>query len=205
MENKKTHKILIFVSRIPEDIEIGAVFPKERNEEIEKYKNPRVKREKYFAWELLRRGAEKYAGVSLKELGIEKNGNGRWVSDRLFFSISHSGDLAAVAVSDTSVGIDVEAVRRHSEGIEARIMTDSELSELYRMPETEREEQIIKVWTQKESIFKTLDLPRFLPQKIEVKDYSVKTEIIVSGGQKYALSVSSENLENIEIEYFYEL
>ena len=203
MESKNRSKILVIVSRIPENIEIASVYPKERDDEIARCKNSRVRCEKYFVWEILRRAAEQYTGIPFEALNITKNQNGKWVSDKMCFSLSHSSSLVAVAVANTSVGVDVEEIRKHIDGIERNIMTESELSYIYGLTAADAEQEIIKIWTAKESIFKSLDKPRFNPRGISVDEYSVKTDVILSDGKKYALSVSAERLDDVE--YMFDL
>ena len=65
------------------------------------------------------------------------------------FSISHSGDLAVLAMTDTEVGIDIEEIKeRNFQPIVNRQFTDGEKSEAVDLT------GFLKVWTKKEAYLK---------------------------------------------------
>lgn len=75
----------------------------------------------------------------------------------LRFNLSHSGELAAVAVaSGREVGVDVERRRVvHSEaGVARRIMSDEEHARYVALPENERADFLLWVWARKEALVK---------------------------------------------------
>ena len=49
-----------------------------RLKEIEKIKNERVRREKYYVWRLLAYALKDSSGKELSSLFVEKNENGKW-------------------------------------------------------------------------------------------------------------------------------
>jgi 4'-phosphopantetheinyl transferase len=77
----------------------------------------------------------------------------------LKFSLSRSGELALVAVSDAAeVGVDVERVRRvpEHEQIAQRFFPPSEAAELALEPEPRREREFLRRWTRIEARLKAL-------------------------------------------------
>ncbi len=73
------------------------------------------------------------------------------------FNVSHSGDLALIAVSRTrELGVDVEKTRTISEA--ARIVrsyfTETETEQFHQLEETARADAFIRGWTRKEAILK---------------------------------------------------
>lgn len=65
------------------------------------------------------------------------------------FSISHSGDLVVLAMSDTEIGIDIEKIKpRDYEAIVERHFTEGEAKEIDSI------ESFLKVWTKKEAYLK---------------------------------------------------
>lgn len=191
-------KTVVYIAEIPERDEFSPVYPLERQEEIERYSNPKVKREKYFVWKLLEFALSDSFGIDMTELDIKKNENGKWTADKIYFSLSHTGGAVAVAVSNKNVGVDVEAVRRQRAGLEERILTPAELCELAELDGDASAEYVIKRWSQKESIFKTLDRKAFIPTSIAADEFSVRTEKIELSGQTYMLSVCSEYAKNVK-------
>jgi 4'-phosphopantetheinyl transferase len=75
----------------------------------------------------------------------------------LRFSLSHSGDIAVVAVSrGHEVGVDVERVRSLDDldGFAARYFSPAERDALARMPSGERQRAFFQIWTLKEAYLK---------------------------------------------------
>ena len=82
-------------------------------------------------------------------------GVGADVSTR--FSISHSGDLLAVAITQgRDVGIDVEGLRATVPGTEASLLSDAELRRARSLPADARLRWFFRIFTQKEAVAKAL-------------------------------------------------
>jgi 4'-phosphopantetheinyl transferase len=76
----------------------------------------------------------------------------------LRFSLSHSGDIAVVAVSrGRDVGVDVERVRALDDldGFAARYFSPAERDALARVPSGERPRAFFEIWTLKEAYLKS--------------------------------------------------
>ena len=190
----------VYTAIIPDRDVTESVYPPLRQAEIDRCSKEKVKREKYYVWKLLEYAISCEFGEDMKNIRFEKNERGRWLADKLFFSLSHTDKVVAVAVSDSPVGVDIEAVRRHREGLERHILTEGEMAELRGLDADTAWEHIIKRWTQKESIFKLGDRPTFEPTKIETADFSVVTRCMEYKFGKYMLSVCSEDSENLKFE-----
>lgn len=192
----------VYVAAIPNTDVIGEVYPPERQADIDRCSNPKVKKEKYFVWKLLEYVIADNFGEKIENISFEKQQNGKWVADKFFFSLSHSDSVVAVAVSGKSVGVDVETIRKHRDGLESYILTEQEMAELCRLDRADSWEYIIKLWTQKESIFKTLDRKTFEPTKIETLNYPVRTEKIELPTGKYMLSVCAECVDDVPFKVY---
>ena len=53
---------------------------------------------------------ERSLGIKIKDLNITKTEHGRYVTDKIDFSLSHSKEALAVAISRASVGVDIEQI-----------------------------------------------------------------------------------------------
>ena len=104
-------KTVVFAARLPDTYLYEPIYPPERQAEIEKCSNEKVKREKYFVWKLLEYAIFNTIGEPIENFNFEKNPNRKWVSDRVYFSLSHSDGVVAVALSDREVGVDIERIR----------------------------------------------------------------------------------------------
>jgi Phosphopantetheinyl transferase len=76
----------------------------------------------------------------------------------LQFNLSHSGGLALVAVSLTEVGIDVEAARSTFDPVSlaARFLSAADAASLQALPEPERHDEFLRLWTRKEAALKAI-------------------------------------------------
>ena len=105
----------IYFSKIPDNITVGKLTPTERNAELTSIKNEQLRLEKYWSWRTLEFALYRSFGYKMSDLSFSKSKNGKWLCDKCFFSISHSGGYVAVAVSDTEIGIDAEDVHAFEE------------------------------------------------------------------------------------------
>lgn len=86
---------------------------------------------------------------------------GSGAGSEIFFSLSHSGDYVACAISDKACGIDIEkhSDKRDYEKIAKRICTENELSRI------SSSKSFYNVWTLKESVLKAVGLGLSLDMK----------------------------------------
>ena len=95
------------------------------------------------------------AGASDLSLHCLSNGKPELaIAQNLHFNLSHSGTLAVCAVSDQSVGVDVEVIQRADPGVVAMCFQPSEQAWLNRSDDPCR--AFTRLWTRKESYLKLL-------------------------------------------------
>lgn len=93
------------------------------------------------------------AGASDLTLGYGAHGKPYLVNHpSIHFNLSHSGTLAACAVADMPVGIDVETVRDHGEAVARYCCQPKELDWLRQAPD--RAWSFTRLWVRKESYIK---------------------------------------------------
>ena len=126
------------------------------SEEIEKRFSalPKNLREHILKKKIERERALSTLGYSLAfleggEIEFLPNGKPRFKSSPLFFSISHSENTLAVAISEREVGVDVEMIRVEPHGVARRFFTDSEIG--YAGGD---ETRFFEIWTKKEAYAK---------------------------------------------------
>ena len=199
----------VFTSAIPECCDISDVTPKERDDEIKAANNGRIKKEKYCSWRLLRYALERSLGIKMENADFSKEKNGKWVANGFYFSISHSGELVAVAVSRTPVGIDVESYNAPiKDRFADKILTEHERCEYLSLPEGDRHDYLLTKWTEKEAEFKRRGEGYFAPGEIEISADELYSKDIELNGEKFACSVATKTpqrvrlYENIPIEKY---
>ena len=89
----------VYVAAQPETVEIGRVAPKERQEQLNATRNPQVKAQRFFAWQLLCTGLNRSLGLDADRIGLKRSENGKWISNACELSLSHCSGAAAAAVS----------------------------------------------------------------------------------------------------------
>ena len=174
---------------------LETLFPTSRLDEITACSNEVVKRQKYYVWRLLEYALSRTFGYKISALELQKNAHGKWETPKCFFSLSHSGNALAVAVSRTPVGVDIEKINGQKTQFLEKILTENEREQL--CLEEEKTAFLVRKWSEKESIFKTLNEARFLPAKIQTREHSVCSTTVEIAGEEYVLSVATEHLDKV--------
>lgn len=102
-----------------------------------------------------------YYGVAAGAIPIAREPGGRPYiegSDRLFFSLSHSGATALIAVAATAIGVDVERVRRiaRADAIARRVLHAETVAFLETLSAPQRAAAFVDAWTQREAHVKAM-------------------------------------------------
>ena len=159
--------------------------------------NPAVHAASIAAWSLLAEGLRMLGADVLPEVRFDPNGKSSFANSPLHFSLSHSGKLAAVLISEAPCGVDIELVRPEvAERLRERCLSDAERA---------RDCDFFELWTQKECIAK-LDGSgmRSHPSEIDTLDprwngHFFTTRVRDSAGQAYALSALCGDAEILHI------
>ena len=193
--------IEIYVSEYPFEVESDSIYPIERQNEIKLCKNKSVAENKFYVWKLLEYAAIKAKELNFCDIKFYKNPNGKWQCDNFEFSLSHSGNIIAVALSDKPVGIDVELKNAaRFEKLSNKILTEAEKEKVLSIPKIKRGEAINKLWTVKEASFKLRGAGAFIPNKIETWGKTFETKTVKSdSGEEYFLTVVSSDLQSTEL------
>lgn len=205
-----TNKCNIYLYKISnEDFisekDINSIYPELRKKELKKIKNEKKLKEKYYSWEVLKIAIMNSYGYEFNKIGFSKSDNGKWECDKCFFSISHSNDVIAIAISNHNVGIDIEYIDKFKDKF-----SDVEiLNKFARRISNEFDETIdsnnyesklidvVKIWTTKESIFKLNGSNGFIPNKIICDKVSRSYKVL---SDKYIFTVTDDlNKTNMNI------
>ena len=140
-------------------------MPPGRKAKIDALRPEKAKRLSLAAGILLKNALER-AGAGEAELFFGENGKPCLPGGGVEFNLSHSGNLAACAVSPLPVGVDVEAFRHFDEKLLRHIYQERELAVLRERAAPEDEDRIFtELWTIKESFLKYLGTGILLPPR----------------------------------------
>lgn len=199
--NKKLRGVRVYVTTVHSDtpLDLNRITSEKRKAEIEKIKNPQVKAEKFFAWLLLEHAVKSSFDYKLSFLNPRKTADGKWVADRIFFSISHSDGIIAVAVSDKPVGVDIQReVVPRAKNFAKKVLNERELSELEKLSGKDKSKRLIELWSKKEALFKLDGDGLFSPKLIDTKS-SVSSVLMKEAEKSAVLSVASRDYASFEL------
>lgn len=181
----------VFWTTFPKNVKTEKVGNPKRDGEISRCGSPRAARQKYCVWKLLDYALKKSFGKSLDEFCPYRDENGKWRSDKVEFSLSHSGNVAAVAVGNLAVGVDVEkhSESRFNDRLAKRILSKKELVSYNRVLQN-KSLRLAEFWTEKESVFKMLGGESSL-FAIDVACHFTYCEHIDADGETYVLAAAS--------------
>ena len=150
------------------------LYPPERAAEIAACGSPEVRAAKRADWSLLRLAARHCFGLELTDLQFEKTRHGQWRCDGFSFSLCHTEELAAVAVSNGPVGVDMESVsafRARRSPDRLRALHDRWLTRAEQAAWPPEPEAFLCCWTRKEAAFKRSGHGSFKPKSTDSLDF----------------------------------
>lgn len=194
----------IYIARIPkaDDFSLPSepIFPPQRQAEIVACTSEKVRREKYFTWRLLLSAIENRLGVDPRQLQFRKSENGKWLCDRVYFSLSHSENLVCVALYTSPIGVDVERLRPlKTQDFALKILSEQELADYHEAKESEQSTFLLRAWTRKESLFKRLDESGFFSANPKTLQGFVEERTIDFGNEQFALAVAADAPFDLQI------
>ncbi len=100
-----------------------------------------------------------------RTLGFLTNAYGKpeLIEGQVHFSLSHSGDLAALAVAAFPLGVDIEIMRPVSRDLPERYFSVVEREGLHDLPDDPWRDAFFRCWTRKEAVIKALGLGLSFP------------------------------------------
>lgn len=190
----------VYVAAIPEQINLTELYPNERQHEIDKVTNQKLKRQKWCSWKLLEYAMCRSFGIKMNQTLFFKSATGKWLTDKCEFSLSHCDGAVAVALSRKCVGVDIENQRSFScEKIAGKILTEKE-KWLYKQLSSDKcKDFLLEKWTAKESLFKRDGKKIFLPSEYDTSEGNLFTKSLVLGQKTYVLSVATDTPEVVRI------
>jgi len=135
-----------------------------------------------------------------KQLKVLKQPNGRPYINNLEwnFSMSHSGDYAAVLLSKTgSVGVDIEQISERVKKIAPKFINDYEWQHLEGKNDLHT---MYLIWSAKESIFKwfgdgSVDFKKQIQIFFPIADNATQFEAVLLKEKEYNLTVHTETVD----------
>ncbi len=136
----------------------------ERFDYTGKVRGERKKAETANGRTLLKKAVLKEYGIDTSAMTIEFGDYGKpYFAERpdIHFSISHSGEYAAVVLSESEVGIDIQKVVEIKHGLVEKLCDEHE--QRYVSDSPDKDKAFITLWTLKESYIKAIGMGMSFP------------------------------------------
>ena len=191
------NKVHIYYAVMPKKVSVLPLESKRRNDYIDTCLSQKTKEERYCVWKLLEYALKDISDKPIKEYDFTQNKNGKWWCEDINFSLTHSGDIVAIAISNERVGIDVQEEKRvNTLALAKKILTEKELQELDSAKD--KNAFLLQKWAQKECVYKMLENNAPFTQ-IQTSNYILDNKVVVIDSQKYFVVTSCE--KPLEFEY----
>lgn len=119
---------MILLAENREGLEMPDFGPEHRSH-MEEKRHPGHRTASICAWRLLEEGMRRLGYATMPEVRFLEGGKPVFQDEKLYFSLSHSGRLAAIVISDVNCAVDVEVIdRKAEEKLKARCMHPSEIA-----------------------------------------------------------------------------
>lgn len=200
---EKLNSNYLYISKIPSDIKIDDVYPKERNQELKRCVNQDVKAQKFWAWKVLDSALNDLFFKRIDSFKVKKNKYGKWNIKGVKFSVSHSNNVVAVAVGKKNIAIDIEEIsgflEKYQDENKRQLLINRILSKKEQAPSTAID--LLGLWTKKESLYKLKGRGKFLPSKLNTSHKKFTLEQIVIDDKEYLLCIINKDKKKIQIRY----
>ena len=188
----------VYFASIPESVDYSGIFPPERYEQLLQTKNERLKKAHAFSWRMLEYALRRSLSLDINNISLYMTKFGKWESDSAYFSLSHTDSSAVVAVSNGKVGVDAEGADEFSAKyrIDERAPKAMLKKNLAPGEKADGTDDFLKLWTQKESIYKAYGKGAFVPSEISAAERPCVT-VNTPGEPSLYLSVCGDKLPGL--------
>ena len=175
----------LYIAPVPAG-SMESLFPPQRQAQLEATKDQGHRRQRYGVWKLLEYALSQSLGLELRRLQLTLDDRGRWSCQECYFSLSHTDEAVAVAVSRQPIGIDIERLDRPLHpSLPSKILTPDQLAEYTALAEAEKQPYLLQRWCAKESLFKW-------QEAAQPPAPPAQTGIISIGGKAYCYAVVTQ-------------
>ena len=139
--------------------ELLKFLPESSHEKLERITNPDNYARSILGELLARYSIGLFAGIRNSDIHFNVAEKGKphlQGYPDIHFNITHSGEMVACAVANSEIGIDIEHFRKVNFRVAERFFSPSEIKDLLKLDESERQFHFFTLWTIKESFLKAI-------------------------------------------------
>ncbi|MFN7140551.1 MAG: 4'-phosphopantetheinyl transferase family protein [Limisphaerales bacterium] len=180
--------------------ELKTLLSSDEQVRVARFRNERARKQFVLGRGLLRKLIAAYLEEHPSEIQLVYGSNGKPMlfpqgKERLWFNVSHSGELLLLGFCRTAqIGLDVEQVRAvpEADAIAERFFTPAESAAL-RASDASKREMFFKIWTRKEAVLKCLGSG--FTDDADIPFEGVICELAPAPGYIGALAISTHRLK----------
>ena len=185
------------------DLSLYDNIDKNRLEKIKKSSNNLFKKEQLGSSLLLNDILENYFFMDTTKIEYIYNEFGKpYIKDsNLYFSLSHSNGVIALAVSKEEIGLDIELIKDVKDNLALKVMNEAEYNIYKGLSKNDKISYFYEVWTSKEAYVKKLGTTLTLnPSNINIDTDVILKNINISDNQ-YMIALTDATYITIDERY----
>jgi 4'-phosphopantetheinyl transferase len=194
---------ILNANNLSTDLSLYDNIDKNRLEKIRKSSNNLLKKEQLGANLLLNDILENYFFMDITKVEYIYNEYGKpYIKDsNLYFSLSHSNGVIALAVSKEEIGIDIELIKDVKDNLALKVMNEAEYNIYKGLSKNDKISYFYEVWTSKEAYVKKLGTTLTLnPSNINIDTDVILKNINISNSQ-YMIALTDATYITIDERY----
>lgn len=194
---------ILNANNLSTDLSLYDNIDKNRLEKIRKSSNNLLKKEQLGANLLLNDILENYFFMDITKVEYIYNEYGKpYIKDsNLYFSLSHSNGVIALAVSKEEIGIDIELIKDVKDNLAHKVMNEAEYNIYKGLSKNDKINYFYEVWTSKEAYVKKLGTALTLnPSNINIDTDVILKNINISNSQ-YMIALTDATYITIDERY----
>lgn len=194
---------ILNANNLSTDLSLYDNIDKNRLEKIKKSSNNLFKKEQLGSSLLLNDILENYFFMDTTKVEYIYNEFGKpYIKDsNLYFSLSHSNGVIALAVSKEEIGLDIELIKDVKDNLALKVMNEAEYNIYKGLSKNDKISYFYEVWTSKEAYVKKLGSALTLnPSNINIDTDVILKNINISNSQ-YMIALTDATYITIDERY----
>lgn len=194
---------ILNANNLSTDLSLYDNIDKNRLEKIKKSSNNLFKKEQLGSSLLLNDILENYFFMDTTKIEYIYNEFGKpYIKDsNLYFSLSHSNGVIALAVSKEEIGLDIELIKDVKDNLALKVMNEAEYNIYKGLSKNDKISYFYEVWTSKEAYVKKLGTTLTLnPSNINIDTDVILKNINISNSQ-YMIALTDATYITIDERY----
>lgn len=194
---------ILNANNLSTDLSLYDNIDKLRLKKIKKSSNILLKKEQLGANLLLNDILENYFFMDITKVEYIYNEYGKpYIKDsNLYFSLSHSNGVIALAVSKEEIGLDIELIKDVKDNLALKVMNEAEYNIYKGLSKNDKISYFYEVWTSKEAYVKKLGTALTLnPSNINIDTDVILKNINISDNQ-YMIALTDATYITIDERY----